>query len=345
MDEPVRTALLIATGGKSRECNSLGLPQVSLLVTVALLIIACGGCSSSHQDGSVAGGATKDNRPPTVRLVTIVPAPLTLAGPITAHVAADDPDGTEPTKRFQWIINGAPVVGATGFELRPDHVKRGDQVALEVIASDGQAESAPYRTEPVVVGNAPPLVSHVSIEADAAEKGNRVFARVEALDPDRDEIHLTYRWWRNEKQVKEGEESDLDTMGFNRKDFVAVEVIARDQEATGLPIRSAPIVLGNSSPEIVSTPQALTNRVQYEYVVQAKDVDGDTVSFRLETAPPGMTIDRVTGLVSWPVNPGLAGTHRVKVMADDGQGGTAWQEFEVSIPSTAQSSASPQSQG
>ena len=85
--------------------------------------------------------------------------------------------------------------------------------------------------------------------------------------------------------------------------------------------------------------------MQYEYVVQAKDVDGDTVSFRLETAPPGMTIDRVTGLLSWLVNPGLAGTHRVKVMADDGQGGMAWQEFEVSIPSTAQSSASPLSQG
>ncbi len=345
MDEPVRTAWWIGTGGKPRECNSLGLPQASLLVMVALTIVACGGCSSSPQDESVAGGATKSNRPPTVRLVTIVPDPLTLAGPITAHVAADDPDGTEPTKRFQWIVNGASVVGATGFELGSDHVKRGDQVALEVIASDGQADSAPYRTEPVVVVNTPPLVSLVTIEADAAGKGNRVFARVEALDPDRDEFHVTYRWWRNDKQVKEGEESNLDTLGFNRKDIVAVEVIARDQEASGLPLRSAPIVLGNSSPQIVSIPPAPTNRMQYEYVVQAKDEDGDTVSFTLETAPPGMTIDGVTGFVSWPVNPGLAGTHRVKVMADDGQGGTAWQEFEVSIPSTAQSSASPQSQG
>ena len=81
-------------------CNSLNLPQVSLLVTVVLTIVACGGCSSSPQDGSVAGGATKDNRPPTVRLVTIVPAPLTLAGPITAHVAADDPDGTDLPSDF-----------------------------------------------------------------------------------------------------------------------------------------------------------------------------------------------------------------------------------------------------
>lgn len=283
----------------------------------------------------------KNNHPPTVRQVTIVPTPVTLAGPITAHVAADDPDGTEPTKRFQWIINGIPLIGATEFELKPDHVKRGDQVALEVIASDGQVDSAPYRTEPVVVVNTPPFISHVTIEADASEKGNRVLARVEAIDPDRDEIHFVYRWWRNDKQVKEGEESGLDTVGFNRKDVVVVEVFARDQEGAALPVRSVPIVLGNSSPQIVSNPPALTNRAQYEYVVRVKDVDGDTISYRLETAPPGMTIDKVTGLVSWLVTPGSAGTHRVKVMVDDGQGGTAWQEFEVSIPSTAQSPTSP----
>ncbi len=63
------------------------------------------------------------------------------------------------------------------------------------------------------------------------------------------------------------------------------------------------------------------------------------------TAPPGMTIDRVSGLVNWPVTPGLAGTHRVKIMADDGQGGAAWQEFEISIPSPAQLSTLPPSQG
>lgn len=309
------------------------------------MTVVCWGCSSSPQDGSVAGGATKNNHPPTVRLVTIVPTPVTLAGPITAHVAADDPDGTEPTKRFQWIVNGIPLLGATGFELKPDYVKRGDQVALEVIASDGQTDSIPYRTEPVTVVNTPPLVARVAIEADVPERSNRVLAKVDAVDPDRDEIHYTYRWWRNDKQVKEGEENVLDTTGFGRKDVVAVEVIARDQETAALPTRSAPIVLGNSPPQIVSNPAALTDRERYEYMVQAKDVDGDIVTYGLETAPPGMMIDKVTGQVTWHVTQGLAGTHRVKVMADDGQGGTAWQEFEISIPSTAQSQTPLSSQG
>lgn len=315
------------------------------LPLIALVAVACWGCSSSPQDGSVVGTSAKSNQPPTVRLVTIVPNPLTLAGPISAHVVADDPDGSEPTKRFQWIVNGVTVLGATGPELDQSHAKRGDQVALEVVASDGQAESAPYRTEPVTVVNTPPLVSRVTVEADAPEKGNRVLAKVEAVDPDRDEIQYSYRWWRNDKQVKEGEDSVLDTTGFGRKDVVVVEVIARDQDATAAPVRSAPSALGNSPPMIVSNPAALTNRDQYEYVVQAKDVDGDTVTYGLETGPPGMIIDKTTGQVTWKVTPGVAGTHRVKVMAEDGQGGTAWQEFELSIPSTAQALTPPSSQG
>ncbi|HQR14626.1 MAG TPA: putative Ig domain-containing protein [Nitrospira sp.] len=257
---------------------------------------------------------------------------------------ADDPDGTEPTKRFQWIVNGAPVLGATGPELDSMHAKRGDQVALEVVALDGELESAPYRTDPIPVVNTPPLVSHVTVEADA-EKNNRVHAKVDAVDPDRDEIHYSYRWWRNDKQVKEGEESVLDTTGFGRKDVVVVEVTARDQDAAAAPVRSTPSALGNSPPLIVSNPAALTNREQYEYVVQAKDVDGDTVTYGLETGPPGMTIDKTTGQVNWKVIPGVAGTHRVKIMAEDGQGGIAWQEFELSIPSTAQSQPSLPSQG
>lgn len=345
MDQHVTTALGHAIHGRVGELRSLAFPQASSLGCAAVVVLACWGCSASSQDGAVSGVGTNNNHPPTVRLVTLVPNPLLLAGPITAHVAADDPDGTEPIKRFQWLVNGAPLLGATGPELQADHVKRGDMVALEVVAFDGQLESAPYRTEPVMVVNTPPLVSHVAIETDSAGTGSRVLAKVEALDPDHDDIRYLYRWWRNDKQVEEGEEGFLDTAGFGRKDIVAVEVIARDQDEAAAPARSVPIVLGNSPPQIVSSPAALTNRERYEYVVQAQDVDGDSVSYGLETAPPGMMIDKTTGHVTWKVTPGVAGTHRVKIMAEDGQGGTAWQEFELSIPSTAQSPASFPPQG
>lgn len=338
MDEHVTTAFVCAVAGRVRELSSIIFSKTSFPGLAALAVVILSGCSSSPQDGSVIEGGTKHNQPPTIRLVTLVPNPLTLAGPITAHVAADDPDGTDLITRFQWIVSGTPVLGATGFELKPDQVKRGDTVAVEVTVSDGQVESAPYRTKPATVVNTPPVVAHVTIEADLPQGSNRVLARVDAVDPDRDELHYIYRWWRNDKQVKEDEENFLDTTGFGRKDIVAVEVIARDQDTAAMPVRATPIVLGNSPPQIVSSPATLTNREQYEYVVQAKDPDGDGVSYGLETAPPGMTIDSVTGQITWKVTPVSAGTHRVKVMVEDGQGGMAWQDFEISIPSTAPSS-------
>ncbi len=344
MDEYVRAAVRGVMRTKTRASFFLASRMVHVSF-VALGVVSCWGCSSSPQDSSVGGSALKDNHPPMVRLVTIVPTPVTLAGPLTAHVAVDDPDGIEPTKRFQWLVNGATLLGATGPELSPDHLKRGDQVSLEVIASDGQINSDPYRTEPVMVMNTPPLVARVTVEADPTGNSNRVQAKVEALDPDHDVIHYSYRWWRNDKEIKEGEESALDTTGFSRKDVIGVEVIASDQEISASPVRSAPIVLGNSPPQIVSSPAALTSKDQYEYAVQAKDIDGDTVTYGLETAPPGMTIDKATGQVIWHVTQGLAGTHRVKIVVEDGQGGTAWQEFEVTIPTTAQSQVLSSFQG
>ena len=330
---------------KDKERAGISAAMWTIRLGLGALVMAWWSCSSSPQDSSVGVSGTKDNHPPTVRLVTIVPTPVTLAGPITAHVDVEDPDGTEVTARFQWIVNGAKLLDATGPELSPDHVKRGDQVALEVIASDGQLDSVPYRTEPVMVVNSPPVVARVMLEADPSDKSNRVLAKVEAVDPDRDVIHYLYRWWRNDKQIKEGEEGLLDTTGFGRKDVVAVEVIARDEQGSSPPARSVPIVLGNSPPQIISSPAALTTKERYEYVVQAKDADGDTVTYGLETAPPGMMIDKATGQVTWPVTQGLAGTHRVRIVVEDGQGGSAWQEFEVTIPSTAQSEIVPSSQG
>jgi hypothetical protein len=275
----------------------------------------------------------------------ILPRPITLSGPIAVHVDLYDADGQKPTSRFRWFINGNAVTGVSGPELRPDLIRRGDMVAVEVIASDGQIESMPYRTEDIEVINSPPIVTRVTIEAEGGSVPGRIHANVEAADPDHDEIQLAYRWWRNDKLIKEGADRVLDTSGFSRKDVLGVEVVARDQEKESAAVRATPIVLGNSAPEITSTPGPMSSREQYDYLVKVTDIDGDPVAFSLETAPPGMSIDRATGRITWNVTPGLSGTHRVKIIADDGQGGTTWQEFEITIPSTAQAPNQPTSQG
>jgi hypothetical protein len=134
----------------------------------------------------------------------ILPRPITLSGPIAVHVDLYDADGQKPTSRFRWFINGNAVTGVSGPELRPDLIRRGDMVAVEVIASDGQIESMPYRTEDIEVINSPPIVTRVTIEAEGGSVPGRIHANVEAADPDHDEIQLAYRWWRNDKLIYVG---------------------------------------------------------------------------------------------------------------------------------------------
>jgi RHS repeat-associated protein len=60
------------------------------------------------------------------------------------------------------------------------------------------------------------------------------------------------------------------------------------------------VKLANQDPTIISTPiiEAVAGQ-PYEYLVRAKDPDGDLLTFSLNQAPEGMVIDPETGLISY----------------------------------------------
>ncbi len=310
---------------------------VATLLALSTLI----GCTGEPaQKMNVAGFVSASgNHPPSVRTARLLPNPLVLNGPIAADIQAEDTDRNALSFRYRWFINGAAVPGEDTHELPPERLKRGDQVYVEVIPFDGTAEGAPYKTQPMVVGNTPPIVTSLVLEPSQAAPGDRLRARLQASDADHDDIRLTFRWWRNQSLVKEGEEGEIDTTGFSVKDVVRVDVTPYDAGAKGQTISSGPMVLGNSPPEIVSTPVMPTRPEYFEYDVQAKDAEGDPLTYVLETAPPGMIIDKTTGRISWNIPADLAGTHRVRVVVEDGQGGSSFQEFDVTLaPPQASSS-------
>ena len=83
-------------------------------------------------------------------------------------------------------------------------------------------------------------------------------------------------------------------------------------------------------PLITSTPPTLGAVGQtYAYPVQATDVDGDPLTYRLVIFDTGMTIDAATGLIQWTPAAAQIGTHLLGVAVDDGQGGTATQNWLV----------------
>ena len=66
--------------------------------------------------------------------------------------------------------------------------------------------------------------------------------------------------------------------------------------------------------------------------MSAKDPDGDTgLQFHLENAPDGMSIDALSGAITWVPASEQLGTHGVSVIVDDLQGGRVRHTFEVSV--------------
>jgi hypothetical protein len=91
----------------------------------------------------------------------------------------------------------------------------------------------------------------------------------------------------------------------------------------------------NRAPVITSSPAGPTKRGAFEYVVTATDPDNDTLTYKLETAPSGMTIEASTGKIAWQMTSSLTGPQQVRVSVHDGNQGQAFQEFTLTPPQAA----------
>jgi hypothetical protein len=262
-----------------------------------------------------------------------------LDSPVKVQIEAEDPDREAVSFRYQWYADGTALAGQTSPTLAPEHLRRGQMVSVEIVPADGAQTGKAYRTAAVVVGNTPPQISAVTVTPQPIVIGENVEAQAEVSDPDHDRIDVSYRWFKNDVPVKEGDEPFLVTTGFIPQDQIAVEVTARDSSATGKSVRSASLPVGNRPPKILSIPPASNGANPYQYTVKALDLDGDLVAFQLEAAPPGMTIDQQSGHILWSVQADQSGTFHVKVIAQDGRGGVAYQEFDLSL--SAQAPAKP----
>ena len=254
------------------------------------------------------------------------------------RVEAQDPDADTVKFRYRWFVNGKEISGQTGETLPPTLVKRDDHLTVEVTPFDGKTNGVPQVSAPVHIVNTAPILSSLTVDFDYGAQGRQLLAHADVLDPDQDDVSLTYRWKKNETVVKEGQESTLSVAGLTSQDVVDVEVTASDGSSNGTTTLSGRFTMSNSSPTILSSPSVSAAGSTYEYQVQATDPDGDPITYKLDEAPPGMIIGEQSGRIHWSVTPEAKGSHRIKVVAQDNKGGFAAQDFELSISAPAKTS-------
>jgi hypothetical protein len=84
-------------------------------------------------------------------------------------------------------------------------------------------------------------------------------------------------------------------------------------------------------PTITSTPRTSTRLGRtYVYMVQTTNPSGQPLTYVLGTAPIGMMID-ATGMVQWTPTPDQFGPNSVGLTVTDARGGTATQDFTVTV--------------
>lgn len=87
----------------------------------------------------------------------------------------------------------------------------------------------------------------------------------------------------------------------------------------------------NDLPVIISLPPtAATQDVQYSYQVVAYDLDNDVMAYGMANSPENMTINRITGMISWKPTNSQTGPNNVTVEVSDGTG-TTTQIFTIMV--------------
>jgi DNA-binding beta-propeller fold protein YncE len=156
-------------------------------------------------DGSLSSDASTSvvisDSPPTASVTLNTSAPVTNAV-LGASVTATDPDNDPLTYRFAWRVNGAVRQTSSGQTASdsldlglPGNGDHGDNIVVELVASDGTLDS-PVATAGATVVNSAPTVA-VSLDSTTPATKSVLVATVVGQDVDRDGLSYVYAWLLN----------------------------------------------------------------------------------------------------------------------------------------------------
>jgi hypothetical protein len=142
-------------------------------------------------------------------------------------------------------------------------------------------------------------------------------------------VRYEYSWFVNEREIRGQRQPTLSHNYYAKGDEIRARVLAKDRagETEGA---TPVIIVRNTPPEILNKPGSL--RKVDGFQIKAQDADSDTLSFRLEGAPEGMSIGSSDGTLSYTGSEGAkAGDYRVDVIVEDPDQGSAKWSFGISV--------------
>ena len=285
-------------------------------------------CVATPTDGTDAGApvAAKltvqvQNTPPSLSVATLSPVVVSRLDALTCTFDGwSDPDPVDaiPDVRIDWLVGetGAEpelVVGDGPAELPAWDLIPGTTVWCRVTPLDSDTEGQPVDSNTAVVVNYAPSIDTVSITPEAPLADNVLTCAPAAPeDAEQDPVELGYRWLVGGVSVDGAANSTL-SGEFVKGDEVRCAVTPHDPFDSGNEVLSAPVVIGNKAPIILSVSLAPPfgppcevrtcslgdvvdpdpgdpALVSYRWEIDGESLDGDSATLPQANLMPGQEI-------------------------------------------------------
>ncbi|MCS7468222.1 putative Ig domain-containing protein [Stieleria sp. ICT_E10.1] len=209
--------------------------------------------------------------------------------------------------------------------------------AVTVTVSDGHGHVAVRDIDFVVVPDAPNSPPQFAPVNQLSPRVGTAFRfQLQAIDPDGDS--LTYQLLSGPSGLVVAANGTIDwtpsaEQALEQRVEVRVEDGRGGSDAIELTLLPKP-ALFNHMPELLSTPPetAVSNRI-YAYDLIGYDADGDLLTWSLERAPVGMSLDPIRGTLRWVPQEDQVGEHVVTIGVYDGQArfGRSLDTYQITV--------------
>ncbi len=245
----------------------------------------------------------------------------------TAKAVDEDPTHDKITFVLTQKPNGMTINPSSGaISWRPRQSDVGIKHLVTLVANDGHGgkDTQSWLIEVFNV-NDPPYFTEKPT-SQTTPQGKLYQYQVKAKDKDNDP--LVYRLTTSPKEMRINPASGLIQWTPNNADVGSHIIVVQVDDGKG---GTASLTFGitvtnvNDLPEITSKPVTEATEDQlYTYQVTAKDIDppsaGDVLTYHLDAAPKGMSINKQNGLIQWtPTNDNANKTYTITIRVTDGK--------------------------
>jgi hypothetical protein len=128
-------------------------------------------------------------------------------------------------------------------------------------------------------------------------------------------MDIDYAWMINGRKSLSARSQVLRQTSFSKGDTVQV-IITLEYRGRKATRDGPPVTIGNTPPRILTKTNTLTQLDGFR--VRAEDPDGGAVRYRMDAAPPGLTIGETTGVFRYaPSKSAEGGRYEIVVVASD----------------------------